>query len=65
MYRVRSSGEVKSQGEIRKLFPNTSLPRVWNEAVCNQLGIDPVLESPAPTGHSLPDCESKRCYPRR
>jgi hypothetical protein len=48
MYRIRSSGEVKSQGEIRKLFPNTSLPRVWNEAVCNQLGIDPVLESPAP-----------------
>lgn len=48
MYRVRSSGAVKSQGEIRKLFPNTSLPRVWSEAVCNQLGIDPVLESPAP-----------------
>jgi hypothetical protein len=48
MYRVRSSGEVKSQGEIRKLFPNTSLPRVWSADVCNQLGIDPVLESPAP-----------------
>jgi hypothetical protein len=49
MYRVRSSGAVKSQGEIRKMFPNTSLPRVWSADVCNQLGIDPILESPAPT----------------
>ncbi len=48
MYRVRSSGEVKSQGEIRKMFPNVSLPRVWSADVCNQLGIDPVFESPAP-----------------
>ncbi len=48
MYRVRSSGAVKSQGEIRKMFPNVSLPRVWSADVCNQLGIDPVLESPAP-----------------
>lgn len=48
MYRIRSSGAVKSQGEIRKLFPNVSLPRVWSADVCNQLGIDPVLESPAP-----------------
>jgi hypothetical protein len=49
MYRVRSSGAVKSQGEIRKMFPNTSLPRVWSESVCDQLGIDPVFESPTPT----------------
>lgn len=48
MYRVRSNGNVVSQGEIRKLFPNVSLPRVWSANVCNQLGIDPVLESPAP-----------------
>lgn len=48
MYRVRSSGEVKSQGEIRKLFPNKSLPRIFTEAVCDQLGIDLVLDSPAP-----------------
>jgi hypothetical protein len=48
MYRVRSNGNVVSQGEVRKLFPNTSLPRVWSADVCNQLGIDPVLESPAP-----------------
>jgi hypothetical protein len=48
MYRVRSNGNVVSQGEVRKLFPNVSLPRVWSADVCNQLGIDPVLESPAP-----------------
>lgn len=48
MYRIKSTGEIKSQGEIRKMFSNTSLPRVWNEGVLNYLGIDPVLESPAP-----------------
>jgi hypothetical protein len=33
MYRIKSTGEIKSQGEVRKMFPNTSLPRVWDEAV--------------------------------
>jgi hypothetical protein len=47
-YRIKSSGEVKSQGEIRKLNPNVSLPRVWNDNVCEALGIDPVLISPKP-----------------
>jgi len=47
-YRVRSSGELKSQGEIRKLNPNVSLPKVWNENVYEALGIDPVLETPQP-----------------
>jgi hypothetical protein len=47
-YRVRSTGEVKSQGQIRKDNPNVSLPRVWNENVNEALGIDPVLESPRP-----------------
>ena len=48
-YRNRSTGEVKSQGAIRKSMPNTSLPRIWTEEICNFLGIDPVLEAPAPT----------------
>ena len=48
MYRIKSSGAVKSQGEIRKLHPNVSLPRVWTAEVCEFLGIDPVLASPAP-----------------
>jgi len=47
-YRVRSSGELKSQGEIRKLNPNVSLPKVWNSNVYDALGIDPVLETPKP-----------------
>ena len=48
-YRVRSTGEVKSQGQIRRDNPNTSLPKVWTEATCDGLGIDPVLASPQPT----------------
>jgi len=47
-YRVRSSGELKTQGEIRKLNPNVSLPKVWNDNVHDALGIDPVLETPKP-----------------
>ena len=48
-FRVRSSGELKSQGEIRKLNPNVSLPKVWNSNVYEALGIDPVLATPEPT----------------
>jgi hypothetical protein len=47
-YRIKSSGEVKSQGEIRKLNPNVSLPRVWGANVMESLAIDPVLASPKP-----------------
>ena len=47
-YRIKSSGEVKTQGEIRKLNPNTSLPKVWGANVFESLGIDPVLASPKP-----------------
>ena len=49
MYRIKSTGEIKTQGEVRRMFPNTSLPRVWDEGVCNHLGIDPIFESPTPT----------------
>jgi len=48
-YRVRATGEVKSQGQIRRDNPNISLPRVWNSNVCDVLGIDPVLAAPKPT----------------
>ena len=47
-YRIRSTGEVKSQGQIRRDNPNVSLPKVWNDNVNEALGIDPVLESPKP-----------------
>ena len=47
-YRVRATGEVKNQGQIRRDNPNMSLPRVWNANVCDALGIDPVLIAPKP-----------------
>ena len=49
-YRIRSTGEVKTQGDIRKLHPNTSLPRVWDESICEALGIDVIFEGPQATG---------------
>jgi len=48
-YRERTTGEVKSQGEWRAAFPQMSLPRVWNDNVCDAMNIDPVLASPAAT----------------
>ncbi len=47
-YRIRSTGEVKSQGQIRSDNPNVSLPKVWNDNVNESLGIDPVLITPQP-----------------
>ena len=47
-YRIRSTGEVKSQGQIRSDNPNVSLPKVWNDNVNETLGIDPVFASPKP-----------------
>ena len=49
MYRNRENGAILSQGEVRKLYANTSLPAVWDQTVCNDLGIDPILSSPQPT----------------
>ena len=53
-YRIQSTGEVKTQGEVRRMHSNTSLPRVWDANVCQALGIDPVLEAPKPevTGYT-------------
>ena len=47
-YRVRSSGELKSQGELRKLNSNMSLPKIWNESVHDALGVDQVYSTPRP-----------------
>jgi hypothetical protein len=47
-YRVRATGEVKSQSQIRLDNKNMSLPRVWTANVCDALGVDPVLAAPAP-----------------
>ena len=53
-YRIQSTGEIKTQGEVRRMHSNTSLPRVWDANVCAALGIDPVLAAPKPevTGYT-------------
>ena len=48
-YRNRTTGEIKSQGQLRKENPNMSLPRVWKAATLDALDLDPVLKSPAAT----------------
>jgi hypothetical protein len=47
-YRIQSTGELKTQGEVRRMHSNTSLPRVWDADTCAFLGIDPVLAAPKP-----------------
>ena len=47
-YRIQSTGELKTQGEVRSMHSNTSLPRVWDADTCAFLGIDPVLAAPKP-----------------
>ena len=47
-YRIRESGDIKSQGEIRAMHKNTSFPKVWGENVHEAIGIDPVLLTPKP-----------------
>ena len=53
-YRIQSTGELKTQGEVRRMHSNTSLPRVWDADTCAFLGIDPVLAAPKPevTGYT-------------
>ena len=48
-YRLKSDGSVKTKNEVVALFPNTSIPKVWTDQVCSDLGIDVVFESPKPT----------------
>jgi hypothetical protein len=49
MYRVKSTGEIKSQGEVRSMYPNTSFPSQWTPALVEELGLDQIFESPTPT----------------
>ena len=48
-YRIRETGQVLSQGDVRRLHWNTSFPAVWDSAVCEFIGIDPVLQAPEPS----------------
>ena len=54
-YRIRSTGDVKSQGQIRSMHPNVSLPKVWGVNVHQSLGIDPVT----PTAQPEPSADYK------
>lgn len=49
MYRVREDGSIKSQDEVKQMYVNTSFPDVWSPELVENLGLDPILESPAPT----------------
>tara|TARA_R110000764_G_scaffold27834_4_gene65605 strand:- start:89 stop:586 length:498 start_codon:yes stop_codon:yes gene_type:complete len=48
-YRHTTTGEVKSQGEWRRDYPNTSFPRVWTQATLAGLSLEAVLASPEAT----------------
>src|SRR5210317_357316 len=48
-YRDRTTGELKSQGQLRKENPNMSMPKVWNNNVHDALNVDPVLRAPQPS----------------
>jgi len=48
-YRNRTTGEIKTQGALRRDNPNMSMPRVWGDSVCDALNVDPVLAAPKPT----------------
>jgi len=47
-FRNRTTGEIKSQGELRRDNPNMSMPRVWTSNVHDALNVDPVFESAKP-----------------
>jgi len=49
MYRIRATGQLATQGEVRSMYPNTSFPSQWTPALVEELGLDPVFESPTPT----------------
>ena len=52
-YRNKTTGEISTQGELRRANANTSFPRVWDADVCTHLNIDPVLAAPQPSCTAL------------
>ena len=47
-YRNRTSGEIKTDAELKAENKNMSFPKAWNSSVHDALNVDPVLEAPAP-----------------
>lgn len=48
LYRIRETGAILTQGQVRGLYPNTSFPAVWDISVCEFIGVDPILTTPKP-----------------
>ena len=48
-FRIRATGEVVSQGELRRRHWNTSFPAVWDAGVLDFIGVDPVFAAPQPS----------------
>lgn len=48
-YRIRETGAVVLESELRALHPYTSFPYVLTEELVNDLGADVVFEGPQPT----------------
>ena len=47
-YRNRTSGEIKTDSELKAENKAMSFPKVWNESTYDALNVDPVLASPQP-----------------
>ena len=47
-YRI-SDGSEKTKAEVIALNSNVSIPKIWTDQVCKDLGIDVVFETPKPT----------------
>ena len=47
-YRHIDTGEIKTQGQWRNHYKNTSLPRTWTAATLAGLKLEPVFETPKP-----------------
>ena len=48
-YRIRETGAVVTESELRAMYPNTSFPYVLTEELVNDLSADVVFEGPQPT----------------
>ena len=48
-YRIRETGAVVLESELRAMYPNTSFPYVLTEELVNDLGADVVFEGPQPS----------------
>lgn len=44
--RVRETGQIITDGQLRSLHPNTSFPRVLTPEILESFGVDPILEGP-------------------